>query len=82
MGQDYPPTRPSPGANFPFHPPSPVLVCRDLPEGRIPLGHLFFFFVFGQFFHHTEDLVQFGGQVFDLLLERDGGDLLVLVDCV
>ena len=29
--------------------------------------------------HRTEDLVQFGGQVFDLLLERDGGDLFVLV---
>jgi hypothetical protein len=29
--------------------------------------------------HRTEDSVQFVGQVFDLLLERDGGDLFVLV---
>ncbi len=35
-------TSDSPGANFPIHPPSPGLVWRGLPEGRIPLGHFFF----------------------------------------
>ncbi len=34
--------------------------------------------MFGQFCHRTEYLVQFDGQVFDLPLETDGGDLLVL----
>ncbi len=43
MGQDYPLTRPSPGTNFPIHPPFSVLVWRGLPEGRIPWGHLVFF---------------------------------------
>jgi hypothetical protein len=33
--------------------------------------------LFGQFFHRTEDSVQFDGQVFDLLLERDDGDSVV-----
>jgi hypothetical protein len=36
-----------------------------------------------QFYNRTEHLVEFGGQVFDLLLERDGGSFLVLlVVCV
>ncbi len=48
MGQDYPLTRPSPGVNFPIHPPSSTLVWRGLPEGRIPSEHLFFSFI-----HHT-----------------------------
>ncbi len=44
MVQDYPLTRPSPGANFPIHPPSPTLTWRDLPEGRIPLNKYFFLY--------------------------------------
>jgi hypothetical protein len=43
MGQDYPPTRPSPGANRPIYPSFPALTSRRLPEGRIPKGHERFF---------------------------------------
>ncbi len=43
MGQDYPLTRPSPGANRPIYPSFPVLASRSLPEGRIPKRHESFF---------------------------------------
>ncbi len=36
-------------------------------------------YLFCQLCHRTEHLVEFGGQVFDLLLERAGGSLLVLL---
>jgi hypothetical protein len=44
MGQDYPLTRPSPGANRPIYPSFPTLASRSLPEGRIPKSHESFFF--------------------------------------
>ena len=44
MGQDYPLTRPSPGANRPIYPSFPALASRSLPEGRIPKSHESFFF--------------------------------------
>jgi hypothetical protein len=44
MVQDYPLTRPSPGANLTIYPSFPTLESRDLPEGRIPKSHLYFFF--------------------------------------
>ena len=43
MGQDYPLTRPSPGANRPIYPSFPALASRSLPEGRIPKSHESFF---------------------------------------
>jgi hypothetical protein len=52
MGQDYPITRPSPGSNFPIHPPSPTLAWRDLPEVSVPLGHLFISFEYMSFNNH------------------------------
>ena len=45
MGQDYPLTRPSPGANRPIYPSFPALASRSLPEGRIPKSHVSFFFL-------------------------------------
>ena len=43
MGQDYPLTRPSPGANRPIYPSFPALASRSLPEGRIPKAMKVFF---------------------------------------
>ena len=43
MGQDYPTTRPSPGANRPIYPSFPALASRSLPEVRIPKAMKVFF---------------------------------------
>ena len=45
MGQDFPLTRPSPGANRPIYPSFPALVSRSLPEVRIPKRHESFFWM-------------------------------------
>ncbi len=45
MGQSYPLIRPGPGTNPTIYPPFLVPTRRCLPEGRIPKGHFFFFFL-------------------------------------
>ena len=46
MGQDYPLTRPSPGANRPIYPSFPALASRSLPEGRIPKAMKVFYYIY------------------------------------